>query len=309
MKKYIVFGLRSDYTETAYFDAIKRKDVYYCKSTLARKYLSFCNIKKVRINKIFLRFLFALFLLKYHKRDELYFVYHGIDNAVLAENGFCDYCRKKRPLSHHIGLFWDVFDFENKIDPLSLKKRMDFLVTIDKDLALKYGILYYPLFYSKKYQFIKKKGNGVFFCGEDGGRLKILKSIARFLKENDIKYSFYCSNSKDEHIDELSIHYITRMEHDKYLEELSDCAVLLDLTKPGAKCCSLRFCEAVLYDKKLLSDNINIRQMPAFDGCYMAYFDDIRNVNIDFLTHGDNVVYNNKDSVKPDGFIDFISKL
>jgi len=306
MRKIIVFGVRSDYTETAYFKMNNQKGFKYYKSVLFRKYLSFSERHRIRISKLIARFFYTLFLMRFKKKDDLLFIYHGIDNVILLKYGFVSFCKKRQKMSKHVGVFWDVFDFENKVDVALIKKELDDNVIIDYELAKKYNITYYPLFYSKKYEFRKEKNKQVFFCGEDGGRLGTLKKIAEVFKNNNINFSFYCSNSKNDFVDEFGIHYIKKLDHSLYLEELSNSSVLLDLTKPGATCCSLRFCEAVLYDKKLLSDNENIIHLKAYDKKYMKNFKSIEEIDFDFINNNDTVNYLSKTTVEPNAFIDYI---
>lgn len=306
MNRIIVFGVRSDYTETAYSNLSNCPGYKYYKSIFFRKYISVCERYGLTVQPFILKLLFFFFLLRYRKKDTLTFIYHGVDNTNLIKYGFCSFCKKSKRDTYHVGVYWDVFDFEKKVNIPLVKDELDDVVVIDEKLSKKYGVTYYPLFYSKKYNFDTTNNSKVFFCGEDGGRLKKLKEIAAYLKKYNVDYSFYCSNSNEERNDEYGIHYIKRMDHSVYVDELSKCSVLLDITKPGASCCSLRFCEAVLYDKKLLSDNVNIMAHSAYDDRYMKWFGSIEKIDLDFVMSNDTVNYISKKLVLPDGFIEYI---
>ena len=155
-----------------------------------------------------------------------------------------------------IGYFWDVIDFKKYSVPNYLHK-YDMVFVIDEQLAMNYGCEYYPIFYSKEEIQGDIEKCDVFFCGEDGGRLKILESVYSELTRQGFKCDFYCSRSSHEGKTINGIKHIKQMPHSVYISHVKACNVILDIVKPGVSCCSLRFCEGVIYEKKVTHLYIN----------------------------------------------------
>lgn len=303
--KVVIFSMGSDYTRRAYSDALLDEDVRFYDYNIVGLYTRFCNLLHIKPIKMIYKLLFFYIVFCNGYNEDKLFIYHGMANRYMIKNGFLDYTKQLKSKSYHVFVMWDVFDFEKLEDLEELKRKVDEIVIPDSIIAKKYMVTFYPLFYSKKNTVTlgDKSNQVVFFCGEDGGRLELLKSIAAFFSNNNIKYSFYCSNSKKVYTDELGIHYIKKMNHDEYVERVSNCSVLLDLVKPGSTCCTLRFCEAVLYKTKLLSNNQTIMDMECFDNVNMKVFDKIEDIDLCFVKAKGQVDYEHSDSISPVAFI------
>ena len=140
----------SDYTRAAYSDAIASNNLKYYDTNIVEYYNRFCHKLRIKPRIIIYKFLFSLILWVNGLHSDILFVYHGMGTRYLIKSGFVDFARKKNPKSYHVYIMWDVFDFEKLEDLNEIRAKVDEIVIPDSIVAKKYGITFYPLFYSKK---------------------------------------------------------------------------------------------------------------------------------------------------------------
>ena len=148
MTHYIIFSTKTDYVRAAYLGVANLENVTYKEHNLIRSYDNFCNIFHMPKLNVVYSILNRIMLSTIRKpADKLCFIYHGVSNLPLIENGFVRYAKKVLPTSTHVGVFWDVFDFR-KLNVSALKNVLDLVITPDLVEAAQTGATFYPLFYS-----------------------------------------------------------------------------------------------------------------------------------------------------------------
>lgn len=145
----------------------------------------------------------------------------------------------------------------------------------------------------------------LYFCGNNKGRIDFMISLANKLRENgltihlDIRPEGF--NIPEENIDQFFIiddqHVL---DYSEVVERTCKANCILDLVQKGQKGVSLRFYEAVVYNKKLLTNNPTIYEFPYYDARYMKYFDKIEDVDFAWLQNNMevNFGYKNEFSIK-----------
>ena len=66
----------------------------------------------------------------------------------------------------------------------------------------------------------------------------------------------------------------------------------MDVVKQGQSGITLRICEALLFNKKILTNNQSIREMPFYDSRFIKVFTDISDIDISFIKDNAPVKYN-----------------
>ena len=87
-----------------------------------------------------------------------------------------------------------------------------------------------------------------FFCGENKGRRADLDIVAKTLKENGLTHRFFIADTKAEYIC-----------YDEYLKHLAACRSIVDWVKGDQKGLTRRPVEAIFWQKKLITNNRNIK--------------------------------------------------
>ena len=217
---------------------------------------------------------------------------------------------KQRYNAKIVGLFWDSIDFE-KYRVYEYKGKLDMIIQADPDLVNKYGLDYYPIaFYSKLDIKPFDEPCDVFYCGEDGGRLPIMEKVYEKLSDMGITCDFYCARSKRAGETINGIKHIEKMPYREYLSHMLTSRIILDILKPGIQGPTLRYCEAVVYDKKVLTNNPIAREMSVYDEKQFYVFDDNLQFDEEFLSTGLSSPNAHKADLSPMRMVEFIcSKL
>ncbi len=71
---------------------------------------------------------------------------------------------------------------------------------------------------------------------------------------------------------------------------------------------SLRWFEAIAYNKKLLTNNKNIFALPYYDGRYMRYFERVEDIDMDWVSKKESIDYGYHNEFSPIEILDVITK-
>lgn len=156
----------------------------------------------------------------------------------------------------------------------------------------KFGIDIIPLVYSKNNICHGKSGPCLFFAGEAKNRLKILKDVYYKIRELGFDANFFILHVNDNDItEEDGFTYNHPISYDDVLRYTQESAVLIEVPQDGLEAITIKTCEAVYYNKLLITTNPKIKEMPFYDPRYMLCIEDIREITADFLEHWDEVEY------------------
>lgn len=170
----------------------------------------------------------------------------------------------------------------------------DAIYTYDPFEAKKYGMIYAPS-PLKKFDVKNKRAQGskVFFIGRTKGRLTLLMDIAKQLEENEIDYEFLVLRDKTcEDLEDMgNIHFIPYLKYDLVVEKVAEASCLLSLPSKNAHMMSASYMEAVLYNKKVLTNCNFISSLPYYDSRYMRVINEISDLDIEWLKEEVEVDY------------------
>lgn len=324
MYNFVIFGGEFDFVDIAYKDIANKSNVKYKPAywdeennrllefayrtiTLFSKRLG----KGVPFKKFWNRYYYKD---KFDNHNKLCFIYHGTNKMALVYGGFLDYAKRKYPSSKHVIIFWDVQAFR-KINLNDIRNKMDLIIVFDKKEAETNNITYYPLFYSgimEKKDINQNEKYDVFFCGGAKQRENELFDIYKKLHDNGIKCMFLVfgvNESEQRHLDGyIATSARNNLAHTEYLNYVMNSRCLLELKNPDIDGYTLRIYEALVYDKKVLTNNPNLSMEEYYEEKYMFYFSSVDDIDINFIKNRDNVNYKRKDLVSPERILDFIQK-
>lgn len=142
------------------------------------------------------------------------------------------------------------------------------------------------------------KSDIYFVGGIKGGRGAKIQALARSLVEQGVVIDFnvmLTGKSKIEaHRDVTGLHYYTAKQWIPYQQVLSSVActnVILDIVQEGQNGPSLRYFEAVVLNKRLLTTNPTIKVLPYYDPRYMKVIDDLNTVDVQWIKDDSPVDY------------------
>jgi hypothetical protein len=263
-KKYNFVIFAADYSWYTYmFQEVQgRSDVKYCSSindifsSLERK-LYWHGNEKVK-KWVYRR---ALKRISFDNDNEICFVHFSVylpymrGGLLEAEKAVFHDCKR-------VHYFTDVKHMTEE-NMSFLREAVDDMGAFDPTIAAKYKIK----FWSNVFPNLKIENDDVeydiSFVGGGVEREQLLEKIAEHCAKNGLKAAFYVQNND---ICEKSkyITYITeRMPYSSAVEVTRKSRCVLELSRESKqKSCSMRVIEAVVLNKKILTDNANVFNMP-----------------------------------------------
>ena len=195
-------------------------------------------------------------------------------------------------------------DLRNAIDNVP-KFKFDEIYSFDIDDAKKFGMRYLGFNYYSKHS-IKSNPNpqyDLYYIGRSTlDRNDFFYNIYNALISNDCNFDFYLKPKKSEATRLPGIKYIeskVRSYHD-ILIDLQNSKCILEILREKQKGPSLRYFEAVCYNKKLLTTNSEIINFPYYDNRFMKIFSNTDDIDIEWLKDTScNVDYHYKGDFSP----------
>lgn len=201
---------------------------------------------------------------------------------------------------------WDS-PYSNKAREYAKKINFDYIFTIDNGDAKKYGFLLSQSHYSMLVDSqCTPSRYDLYFTGQNKGRLNLLHKIYNKLQEKNISSLFRITRVKKSEQKYAGIVYSKMVPYQTILEEMKKCNCILEIVSPGMTGATLRYNEAVCYNKKLLSNNKNIVNFPFYSPEYMRYFEKIEDIDYKWIKERIFVDYHYDGSFSPARLLDQI---
>lgn len=309
--KYVIFESGFDYCKAMCGDIRNREDVlilkpmnFFCNSIFEIHQ----NIQK-RINKDFDYKFWLNFFTGFEKIDESEeIVFCFFDSSKIGRNiKFIKWLKNKFKKSIIVSIILNKL--ENRTDKIDLfNKYYDLNYTFDPYEAKMYEFKYFYTILSKIDLPSIKVNKDISFVGADKGRLDNLRKIYNSIKNNNISADFKVvskvSEGKEyeEIISEKFFSYREALE----IELSANCILDYSYVRDGEQGLSLRIAEAVLYDKKILTNNKYIKETPFYDENFVQIFTDEKDIDYLFIKEKNNVKFKNKDLINPNRLLDMI---
>lgn len=325
MSKFVFFG-RSNFQYNG-FDSMKilLNDVagdpnfYYVKPTdkIAFNWLNFFYTNRIgtslkkRISVPLKNHAFNKYL-QYSReitpQDDVYFVFVRFEPWFFGDDGFLHYLKTQYPKSKLVYLLINVNRYLG-INFDAFCPYFDRVITIDEGDAEKYSLEFHPFFYSS----IDKENpmlpeSDCFYVGNAKGRLDEILAAYELMTSNGMKCDFHIvgvPEEKQKYQDSIS--YNKPMNYDDVVCRVKKSKYLLELMQDGQTSGTLREHEAVIYGKKLLTNNSYIVNRNFYVPENISVFQNVEGIDIDFIKNKDLAIeYPNKGLISPRAFFSFL---
>lgn len=190
------------------------------------------------------------------------------------------------------------------------------VITFDWHDAQKYNYRYLGCCYYSKHdeqRVMEKYGtdafsNDVYFVGGiKGGRERMILDILSFLNGNNVvtDFNIYARNRKQVGgYGGINYYGDGWMPYEKVLAHVMCSSVILEILQEGQYGPSIRYYEAVCYNKKLLTNNQYITDLPYYDKRYMRVFQDVSDIDVNWLLKDEEIDYGYKGEFSPISLFD-----
>lgn len=177
--------------------------------------------------------------------------------------------------------------------------KFDEIITFDPKDAKEYGFRYQNTLYST-FEFDSKKDatNDLFYLGCVKDRFEMMLDLKKMINDNHVNSDVKLLGLSQDQINKIGAEYSmnTYLPYDEMLSRMQSSKCILDITQKGQSGVTLRYYEAIVYNKKLLTNNENIKELPFYDERYMKFYSDLSDIDWNWVKNEDkpNYRYNNE---------------
>lgn len=303
--QYVVFHHDYDYYREIFASIVKEKGcvaisgIYDVKNIYLKKVLN----RLFPVNKKYTSlpyFLFPfIFCRKIQKNKPVCFIFFaGYANMVNA--GLGNYLRKKYPGCVLVCRFVDIIEKMPYSNIDEYRQSFDILQTFDIGEAERYNLDYYPNFYSCSIDNIStdEPETDVLFVGRAKDRFDDILYAYDFLEKKGIHCEFYIVDvPEDKQILRKNVVYCSYLPYVDYLKRLNKSKCVLEIMQKDGQGETLRQLEAILFDKKLITNNKSILKKDYYDTRKISLYDEISDIDIDFLKNS-TILYSSEEKAK-----------
>lgn len=309
-RKIFVLGNGVDWCEISLKGLLKNNNVTLInkkipvnskiKSKIARVVF---NYKLNRIIKIpFKSFLYkdvkVEIMNKTQKDDEIVILIYD-HNLFGGERTFIKFLRNNFNNIKIVYMFTNIIKFTAANEKKYVDKLNDWydiVFAFDPVDAEKYNFEYSPLIYDAENEDIKKNShkNKVFYVGQAKDRLECLIKSYDKLKSLGIDCDFNIANVSDDTVIKKyknEIIFNKFMSYEDAVEHIKDATCLIDVIQGNSTGLTIKTCEAICYDKKLITTNRHVKEYPFYDEKYIKIIESGDDIPLEFFTNNTDVCY------------------
>lgn len=317
MYNFVVFGDDWDLYKVSYSDISKMENVRYIPTPTYFKSPMYELLFRLhwspKINKIINLPFKSVWNSGYYKCDfpnanPICFVFFS-PWCKFESTGLLEFLRKKYPESKFVCFFQDLIDLKKDINIYHLKTVFDLVLSFDQAESHKYGLEYHQLVFSHFPIELPSKKNDcdIYFLGHVKNRFDKIINAFEYFKSHNLKCDFYLVGAeKNEQVYPEEISYIEAMSYIENLQHIVSSKCLLEIMQQGGHGYTQRMCEAIAYDKKIITNNVEVKGAPFYNQKYISVYSDITDIDINFFNDNANVDYNFKEQISPKELLSFI---
>lgn len=201
---------------------------------------------------------------------------------------------------------------QKSIDVDYLKQYADLLISYDKNDASQYGLLYHPTVFSPIVQNtpVISDQYDLYFLGRDKGRLPLIIDVCIEAERRGLRCKMIVIGvPKEKRIPITGIEYIDGSL--TYLENLKNCTesrCIIEMLQQKASSPTFRTWEAIMLNKKLITNSASIKESEVYDERYISVFHDLADFDWSFAKNDNPFSKSNpyQELIKPESLVRFI---
>lgn len=139
-------------------------------------------------------------------------------------------------------------------------------------------------------------------------RLKTIIEIADYLEARQVRCNFiYVGDMDDATVELGTVKQVSkRLLYSEIVRDAAQANCLLEVQRDGQSGATLRYYEAICYNKKLLTTNKNVVNLPFYNPEYMKVFEKPSDIDYDWVRRRDPVDYHYDNRFSPVHFLEEI---
>lgn len=254
------------------------------------------------------------------KKNEQYYILMVSDTLMIYDVNMINELNKNTNV--HISLLLLNSINASSISIIKTKDKFqlidfDFILTFDENDAKKYNFEYLGLTYYSKPKNIEASNekSDIFFVGAfKGNRKEKILNAFQYLEKNKVNCNFNImikrkENQKKQRYSEKINYYKKWLPYEEVIAQTMATNCIFEALQDNQYGQSLRYFEAVCFNKKLLTNNVNIKKLPFYNEKYMRIYDKIEDIDFEWVKRKEKFDYNYNNEFSPIFLIDKIEEL
>lgn len=313
---YVILGSEADFYMASYADLFNCSYAKYLWRRIDTDSPIITSLYRVHMSPITNKFIELpmksiwnrwIFREKFNNDNPICFIFFAGRNKEI-NNGAIYYLRSKYKNCKMVLFYQDLVKKSALPQIEKIRNQFDLILSFDQLDVKKYNLLYYPLVYSKTD--IKKSDipkSDIYFVGKAKDRLEDIREVYSRLKDSGLKCDFHITGVSPEDVREDGIVYNMPVSYEENLQRIKASKCMLEIMQKGGHGYTLRYCEAIMYDKKIITNNPEIKEAPFYSEQRIQVFENPHEITSDFVLEGEGKVdYGYKDKLSPKRLLDFL---
>ncbi len=220
--------------------------------------------------------------------------------------------KKKHPNVKLAVLIFDHSSYSGAKRAIQLLPVFDYKFSFDQEDCKTFGMEHFYSCFSKPDHITvtPKKQSNAFFIGGAPGRLELLQRVFAKISTAVDNCKFYIVGVQKQDCKPIpNVIYNQTMSFHEEMQMQYNTQCILEILRQSQKGVTLRTCEAVAFNKKLLTNNQELAKMPFYDPRYMKIFTDPEDIDLDFITSNQPVKYEDDQCFSPLRIIERLEQL
>lgn len=255
----------------------------------------------------------------YYSKKEIP-VYVIFLNATLLYNSYLPETllryKKENNNVKYILFYLDIMNVGVSMNADKLRENgvFDLVYSIDANDVKNTNAIFWRTFYSKNERYARiAPTEDMYFCGVSKGRTQILSKIAKEAEVHSAKVKLdIVSYESPELLKDFSFVKIHEpgdfLSYPEVLSNELKSSVILEIVQKGQVAPTLRPYEAVLYNRKLLTNNRSIMDFPYWNPNYMQFFERVEDIDWEWVKDLSPVDYKYDGRFSPEKLLDDINE-
>lgn len=210
--------------------------------------------------------------------------------------------KKRNPQVRLVLIMHDSVDNARSKQTIHMFDVFDKIFSFDKSDCEKYGFERIYQTFSKP-KFVEKDSrlySKAFFVGRGDDRTEFLKTCFRKITSEVDDCKFFITDVDESKIEPIKdVCFNKRMSYSDELKMAYNTDCIFEVVRKGQTGISLRACEAVVFNKKFITNNESIIDMPFYDSRYMRIINKADDLDVDFIKEEIDVDYGNEQYFSP----------
>jgi hypothetical protein len=206
----------------------------------------------------------------------------------------------------NMGIAKDISFFKEYLNNFSI----DQCFTFDSKDSQKFEISFFDIYSKVSFNEAILAKNDLYYIGSyrTKERLYILHTIYNFVNDK-MKIKFILNGiEKSLQLEKTQMVYNKKYNYKEVLNDLQNSSCILEILNKNQSGNTLRFKEAICYNKKLLTNNKLVLKSKFYNSDYIQYFEKIEDIDYNWILKNVKVDYNYLDEFSPNNFLEILNK-